>query len=60
VSGVNIYTVHDFGPLLAKQILPRIGNGRQGVTWHYTRPPITSIEYEMDLRGCSSEIVIAS
>jgi hypothetical protein len=60
VSGVNIYTVHDFGPLLAKQILPRIGNGRQGVTWHYTRPPITSIEYEMDLRGCASEIVIAS
>ena len=30
------------------------------ITWHYTRPPITSIEFEMDVRGCPNELVIAS
>jgi hypothetical protein len=31
-----------------------------GATWHYSRPPIVSIEYEMDLRGCLREVVIRS
>jgi hypothetical protein len=59
VTVTNIYTVHDVTALLPTEILPRIGGAaRHGVTWHYTRPPIVSIEYEMDLRGCSREIVI--
>ena len=32
--------------------------GAHGLTWHYSRPPIESIEYEMDLRGCVTEFVI--
>jgi len=52
VSVTNIYTVHDVNALLAVEILPRIGPAAQhGVTWHYARPPIVSIEYEMDLLG---------
>ena len=52
VTATNIYTVHNVNALLASEILPRIGAaGRHGVIWHYTRPPIESIEYEMDLRG---------
>jgi hypothetical protein len=29
-----------------------LGRAEQhGVTWHYARPPIVSIDYEMNLRG---------
>jgi len=59
VTAADVYTVHDIYPLLEKDILPRLGAARQhGITWHYTRPPIVGIEYEMDLRGCGREIVI--
>jgi hypothetical protein len=61
VTTTDVYTVHDIHPLLEPEILPRLAAaGRQGVTWHYTRPPIVSIEYEMDLRGCRREIVVAT
>ena len=44
---------------MAKDIVPRLGAaGQLGIAWHYARPPIVSIEYEMDLRGCRREIVI--
>jgi hypothetical protein len=33
-------------------------SGVHGVTWHFARPPIVSIEYEMDLRGCEKELMI--
>jgi hypothetical protein len=56
VTVTNIYTVHDVNALLAPEILPRLGGaGQHGVTWHYARPPIVSIEYEMDLRGGTGE-----
>jgi hypothetical protein len=59
VTVTNIYTVHDVNALLTAEILPRMGRATQhGVTWHYTRPPIVSIEYEMDLRGCARESVM--
>ena len=55
----NIYTVHDVNALLAAEVLPHIGPaGQHGVTWHYTRPPIISIEYEMDLFGGTRETVV--
>jgi len=61
VTATDVYTVHDIRPLLATEILPRLGAARQhGINWHYARPPIVSIEYEMDLRGCRREIVIAA
>ena len=57
VTVTNVYTVHDVNAL-APEILPRLGcAGRHGITWHYTYPPITSIEYEMDLRGCRESIL---
>ena len=59
VTATNIYTVHDMSALLTAEILPRIGRAADhGVCWHYSRPPIVSIEYEMDLRGCAREAVI--
>jgi hypothetical protein len=59
VTVSEIYTVHDIGPFLEHELLKRLGDGAaHGLTWHYSRPPIESIEYEMDLRGCATELVI--
>jgi len=58
VTAVDVYTVHNIAPFLASLILPRTGNGRHGIVWQYTRPPIAGIEYEMDVRGCAREIVL--
>jgi len=59
VITTNIYTVYDINAMLATVVLPRIGAAAQhGVTWHYTRPPIVGIEYEMDVRGGTREIAL--
>ena len=59
VTVSEIYTVHDIHRFLKTELLERQEEGRaHGVTWHYSQPPIESIEYEMDLRGCATELVI--
>ena len=59
VTATNIYTVHDVNALLSAQILPRIGRAREhGATWYYSRPPIVSIEFEMDVRGGTRETTV--
>jgi hypothetical protein len=56
VSNVNVYTVHSLTPLLPEIILRRMRSACiHGVHWHYSRPPIEEIEYEMDLRGTRTE-----
>lgn len=56
-SAVQVYTVHDIHPFLADEIVRR-GAARSGATWHYTRPPIVDLEFEMDCRGVGREILI--
>lgn len=52
VSDVNLYTVHPIESFLPDVILDRIGSASlHGLHWHYSRPPIEGIEFEMDLRG---------
>src|SRR5262249_21374282 len=59
VTATNIYTVYDVNAMLATVVLPRIGDAAEhGVTWHYTRPPIIGIEYEMDVRGGTRETTL--
>jgi hypothetical protein len=59
VTVSEIYTVHDIRPFLEQELLHRLEEGgAHGLTWHFSRPPIESIEYEMDLRGCATELVI--
>ena len=53
---VQIYTVLDIHPLLPDEIARR-GAARSGVTWHYARPPILGLEYEMDCAGIRLETV---
>ena len=59
-TNVNMYTVHSICSVLADEIIRPMGaSALHGVTWHYSRPPIESIEYEMDLRGTHREIVLS-
>ena len=53
----QVYTVHDLYPFLADEIVRR-GAARAGLTWHYARPPVRELEYEMDCRGIVDERVI--
>ena len=53
-TAAQLYTVHDIHPFLADEIVRR-GAMRSGLTWHYNRPPVVDLEYEMDCRGVSIE-----
>ncbi|HEV8643957.1 MAG TPA: hypothetical protein VGR01_00125 [Burkholderiales bacterium] len=57
-TAVQVYTVHDIHSILSGEILPRAGNGA-GLTWHYCRPPIEELEYEMDVRGVAVERILS-
>jgi len=55
----EIYTVYNIAPFLANDILKPMGKGNvHGTLWHFSRPPIVSIEFEMDLRGVARELVL--
>jgi hypothetical protein len=49
--------VHDIYPFLGDELVRRAGNGA-GFTWHFCRPPIEQLEFEMDMRGVAAESVI--
>ena len=56
-TGTHLYTIYDIHPLLEREIVTR-GAARNGLNWHYARPPVEDLDYEMDTRGVSTEIVI--
>ena len=56
-TGVQAYSVRDFHPVLAEELVRR-GATRSGLTWHFARPPVIDLEYEMDCRRVLREIVI--
>lgn len=59
VTAVDVYTVQNIFPLVETLLLPRLGPAKiHGVRWHFARPPITEVEFEMDVRGCSREWVL--
>jgi hypothetical protein len=51
------YTVHDIGALVGSLIAAR-GAMPGGLAWHFARPPVVGLEYEMDVRGAAREIVL--
>jgi hypothetical protein len=57
VSATQVYTVHDIHALFSSELV-RCGAAAGGITWHYVRPPIIDIEYEMDCRGVYRELVL--
>ncbi len=59
VTTTEVYTIHPMASFLESEIITPMGKAAiHGITWHYSRPPIETIEYEMDLRGCFTEIVL--
>jgi hypothetical protein len=56
-TATQAYTVRDLFPFLGDEIVRR-GAAHAGLTWHFDRPPVRELEFEMDCRGVASEQVI--
>jgi len=56
-TAVQAYTVHDFHAVIVDELVRR-GATRSGLTWHFARPPVIDLEYEMDCRRVLRETVI--
>lgn len=56
-TAVDVYTVHDIQPLMTDVLAPITGRDL-GLTWHFARPPVAGLDYEMDLRGLPRELAI--
>ena len=56
-TATQTYTVHDIHLVLADAIVRR-GAARAGLVWHFARPPVIDLEYEMDCRRVLREVVI--
>lgn len=51
------YTVHDIGALVGEEIAMRKAMSG-GLAWHFCRPPVVGLDFEMDVRGAAVETVI--
>lgn len=56
-TATQAYTVHDFHPVMTEELVRR-GAARSGLTWHFARPPVVDLEFEMDCRRVMRETVI--
>jgi len=54
-TAVQAYSVHDFHHTMAAMAERSVLT--KGLTWHYARPPVLGLEYEMDCRVVSEERV---
>ena len=51
------YTAQNIGPFVGEEIAKK-GVAPGGLSWHFARPPVVGLEFEMDVRGAAREIVI--
>lgn len=59
LSTIDVYTVHPIHRILNDVVIPEItAAARIGVHWYDTRPPVQNIEFEMDMRGVQTEVVV--
>lgn len=58
LTATQLYTVHDAYALFRSELAPR-GLFSNGLTWHFNRPPVKDLEYEMDCRRVHIEQVVA-
>jgi hypothetical protein len=56
-TGTHLYSVYDVYPFVADEIWLR-GAAPGGLNWHFARPPVQDLDYEMDVRGVARELVI--
>jgi len=53
-TAAQVYTVYDLYPFLADEIVQR-GAAQHGLSWHFARPPVVGLDYEMDCRSVPVE-----
>ncbi len=56
-TATQVYTVFDFHPIVADEMVRR-GAAEHGLTWHFNRPPVVDLDFEMDCRGLNLERVV--
>ncbi len=56
-TAAQLYTVFDVHPLMAEEIVAR-GAARHGMTWHFCRPPVIGLDFEVDVRAVALERVL--
>jgi hypothetical protein len=59
VSNTNVYTAHSVDSYMSDVLLGTMGPAaRYGFHWMVSRPPIAEIEFELDVRGVSQELML--
>jgi len=53
----QVYTIRDIYPFFADEIVRR-GAAHAGINWHFTRPPVRDLEFEVDCRSVRAEEVV--
>jgi hypothetical protein len=57
LTASQLYTVQNVHGFLGDELVTP-GAARHGLTWHFCRPPIIGLDFDMDCRGLTSERVI--
>jgi hypothetical protein len=57
VSMTQLYTLYDVHSFIENEIVRRAAMPR-GLLWHFARPPVAGLDYEMDVRGVRFETII--
>ena len=57
VVTTQAYTTQNIGHLVGETMAAR-GACARGLVWHYARPPVVGLEYEMDVHGPARDLVI--
>ena len=56
-TAVQLYTVFNAYPLISAEMSER-GVIENGICWHYCRPPVVGLDFEMDCRRVTEELVL--
>ena len=56
-TAAQVYTVHDYHAFVAHDLVAR-GAATGDLIWHYCRPPVVGLEFEMDTRRVFAEHVL--
>jgi hypothetical protein len=57
LTATQVYTIFDIRPLLADEFVRRRAIPG-GLNWHFARPPVQGLDFEVDVRGVAHELVI--
>jgi hypothetical protein len=57
LTAAQVYTIQNFHDFVESH-LSTAGLTRNGLSWHFCKPPILGLEFEMDVRSLHSELVL--